>query len=95
MIRSLRESKKLPLRTVAAMLDIDQAILSRIERGERKAQKEHVSRLAQYFDTPEKELMIAWLSDKILYEIEDEDFGYEALIAAEEQVKYQIIKRQL
>jgi transcriptional regulator with XRE-family HTH domain len=91
-IRSLRESKKLPLRTVAAILDIDQAILSRIERGERKAQKEHVSRLAQYFDTPEKELMIAWLSDKILYEIEDEAFGYEALIAAEEQVKYQIIK---
>ena len=35
-IRKLRESKELPLRTVAAFLDIDQAILSKIERGHRK-----------------------------------------------------------
>ena len=36
-IRKLREDKELPLRTVAAYLDIDQAILSKIERGQRKA----------------------------------------------------------
>ena len=30
-IRQLREDKKLPLRTVAAFLDIDQAILSKME----------------------------------------------------------------
>jgi len=36
-IRNLQTDKQLPLRIVAAYLDIDQAILSRIERGEHKA----------------------------------------------------------
>jgi len=36
-IRKLREEKKLPLRIVSAYLDIDQAILSKIERGQRRA----------------------------------------------------------
>ena len=44
-IRNLRIDKQLPLRTVAAYLDIDQAILSRIERGERKATREHIVNL--------------------------------------------------
>ena len=35
--RELRESKQLPLRVVAAFLDIDPAIMSKIERGLRKA----------------------------------------------------------
>jgi transcriptional regulator with XRE-family HTH domain len=37
--RELREGKQLPLRTVAAYFDIDPAIISRIERGQRKIQK--------------------------------------------------------
>ena len=36
-IRKLREENKLPLRTVAAYLDIDQAILSKMERGQRRS----------------------------------------------------------
>ena len=34
-IRKLREKRELLLRTVAAYLDIDEAILSKIERGQR------------------------------------------------------------
>jgi len=45
-IRKLREEKELPLRTVAAYLDIDQAILSKIERGLRKPNRELVIQLA-------------------------------------------------
>ena len=36
-----------------------------------------------------KELLIDWLSDKIVYDIEEEEFGIEALKVAEEKVKYQ------
>jgi HTH-type transcriptional regulator, competence development regulator len=36
-IRKSREEKKLLLREVAAHLEIDQAVLSKIERGKRKA----------------------------------------------------------
>ncbi len=45
-IRKLREEKKLPLRTLAAYLDIDQAILSKIERGQRHANRSQVLLLA-------------------------------------------------
>jgi transcriptional regulator with XRE-family HTH domain len=34
--RQLREAKELPLRKMAALLDIDVAILSKMERGERR-----------------------------------------------------------
>lgn len=72
-LRKFRENKQLPLRVIAAYLDIDQAILSRIERGQRRASREQVVKLAKYFDVSETELLIAWLSDKVVYEIADED----------------------
>ena len=87
-IRNLRTDKQLPLRTVAAYLDIDQAILSRIERGERKATREHIVKLAQYFNVPEKDLLITWLADKVVYEIADENVAFEALKVAEEKIEY-------
>ncbi len=88
-IRKLREEKELPLRTVAAFLDIDQAILSKIERGQRKSTREQVVKLAGYFKVKENDLLIAWLSDKVVYELEDEDMALKALQVAEEKVKYQ------
>ena len=87
-IRKLREDKELPLRTVAAFLDIDQAILSKIERGQRKPSREQVVKLAGYFKVKENDLLIAWLSDKLVYEVEDEDMALKALQVAEERVKY-------
>ena len=87
-IRRLREEKGDPLRKVAAYLDIDQAILSKIERGQRKANKKQIEKLAKYFGTDKREMLVAWLRDRILYEIIDEDFGEEALKAAEEKIRY-------
>ncbi len=87
-IRKLREEKELPLRTVAAYLDIDQAILSRIERGQRKATREQIIKLAEYFKLKENDLLVAWLSDKLVYEVADEQVALKALRVAEEKVKY-------
>jgi HTH-type transcriptional regulator, competence development regulator len=87
-IRKLREEKELPLRTVAAFLDIDQAILSKVERGQRKPTREQVVKLAEYFKVKENDLLVAWLSDKLVYEVEDEDMALKALQVAEEKVKY-------
>jgi transcriptional regulator with XRE-family HTH domain len=91
-IRKLREEKELPLRTVAAYLDIDQAILSKIERGLRKPNRELVVKLAAYFQVPEKELLLAFLADKVLYEVANEEIGLEALQVAEERLKYNFSK---
>lgn len=89
-IRKLREDKELPLRIVSAYLDIDQAILSKIERGQRKATREQVVKLAEYFKVKENDLLVAWLSDKLVYEVQDEDFALQAMKVAEEKVKYNV-----
>lgn len=87
-IRKLRIEKSLPLRTVAAFLDIDQAILSKIERGQRKPGRELVSKLAVYFEVNENELLVAWLSDKLVHEVADEELALQALQVAEEKILY-------
>ncbi len=93
-IRKLREEKELPLRTVAAFLDIDQAILSKIERGHRKPTREQVVKLAGYFKVKENDLLVAWLSDKLVYELEDEEVALKALQVAEEKVKYNAARKK-
>ncbi len=87
-LRHIREEKELPLRKVAALLDIDVAILSKMERGERRITKEEVLKLANIYDYNADDLLVSFLSDKILYEIQDEDLGIEALKVAEEKAKY-------
>lgn len=93
-IRKLREEKELPLRTVAAFLDIDQAILSKIERGQRNASREQVIKLAGFFKVKETDLLVSWLSDKLVYEVADEDVALKALQVAEKKVKYNKTKRK-
>jgi len=87
-IRKLRESQGLPLRKVAAELDIDQSILSKIERGERNASKEQIIQIAKIFNVNEKELLINYLSDRVLYDLKDEDLAKEVLKVAEKKIEY-------
>lgn len=87
-LRHIREEKELPLRKVAALLDIDVAILSKMERGERKITKEIILKLADIYQCNSDELLVSFLSDKILYEIQDEDLGIKALKVAEQRAKY-------
>lgn len=92
-IRKLREKNELPLRTVAEFLKIDQAILSKIERGQRKPSREQVIKLAAYFKVKKNDLLVAWLSDKLVYELQDEDNALHALQVAEEKVAYTLFKK--
>jgi predicted nucleotidyltransferase len=87
-IRQLRIEKGVPLRTVAAYLDIDQAILSKIETGKRQAKKRHIIKLANYFKVNKEELLVIWLSSRILYELQDEELADKAIKLAEEQIAY-------
>ena len=64
-IRTLREQNGLLQRKVAAALDIDVGLYSKIERGERPAKLEQVIGLASIFNTDEKELLTLWLADQI------------------------------
>jgi len=87
-LRELREKAGFSLRKAAVAIDIDVAILSKMERGERKFSKELVLKLAELYKTDSDKLVIDYLSEKVLYELEDEEFGLEALKVAEKQLKY-------
>lgn len=64
-IKQLREDSGQLQRKVAAALDVDAGLYSKIERGERPAKREQVIALASIFNTDEKELLTLWLADQI------------------------------
>jgi transcriptional regulator with XRE-family HTH domain len=88
LIREKREMKGFLLREVSTQIGIDTAILSKIERGERKATKEQIIKLADILEIDKSLILTQYLSEKILYEIQNEDFGMEALKVAEKAIKY-------
>jgi len=87
-LRSTRENKGLLLREVAAQANIDQAILSKIERGERRATKNQIIRLAEVLRLNKNDVLVEYLSDKIANEVVYEDVAIEALKVAQGKVKY-------
>lgn len=92
LVRKLRLEKGYPLRRVAAFLDIDQAILSKIERGQRNITRDQVVKLAKFFNYSEKDMMVIYLSDRIVYEMGDDEYAKDALKVAEEQIEYMTFK---
>ena len=87
-IRKLREDQGLPIRKVAAHLDIDPSTLSKIERNERSANREHIRLLSELYNVSEETLLIDYLSDKISYDLIQEQCSDQVLQAAEEKIKY-------
>ena len=87
-IKTERENKGLLLRQVASALEIDQAIISKFERGERKPTKEQVEKFAEFYDLDKNKLITSWLSDQIANTIPYEINIKEVLVLAEEKAKY-------
>ena len=78
-IRQLREDNEMLIRELAAQLETDTAMLSKMERGERPFKKEDVITLATIFSQPQKELLTLWLAERILKNIAEEDHIIESL----------------
>ena len=72
-IKELREEQKLLQRQLAAILEIDTPMFSKIERGDRRAKRGPVITLAQQFKVDERELLTLWLADKVLDALEEGD----------------------
>lgn len=70
-IRELRDEQGVLQRQLAALLEIDTPMFSKIERGDRRAKREQVIKLAEYFHQDEKEMLTLWLADKVLDAIGD------------------------
>ncbi|MGF1637099.1 MAG: helix-turn-helix domain-containing protein [Cyclobacteriaceae bacterium] len=65
-LREQRDNKGLPLRKVAAELDIDTSILSKIERNEREATKEMLPIFSKVLERDLKEVEVKYILHSIM-----------------------------
>jgi len=86
LLKLAREQKGLKTREVAQLLKIDQALISKFENGQRNPTKTQIIKLAQLLEIDLETLTTAWLKEKILQEVANEEFGLKALQAAEKEL---------
>jgi len=65
-IRETREKQNLLLRQVAAHIEVDTALMSKAERGERNLNRKQVIKLAQLLKASEDDFISLWLCDKVI-----------------------------
>ena len=94
-IKELRESKGILQRQLAASLDIDTPMFSKIERGDRRAKREQVVKLAELLQNDVNELLTIWLADQVYEIVKDEDTAVGALKIAEITVKYSKVEKDV
>ena len=86
-IKELREEKQLLQRQLAAELEIDTPMFSKIERGERKAKREQVIELARLLEADVDELLTLWLAGQVYDLIEDEAMAKRVLKFVEKNIE--------
>jgi len=94
-IKELRENQGLLQRQLAASLEIDTPMFSKIERGERRAKREQVVKLAELLQTDENELLTVWLADQVYEIVKDEETASGALKVAESTLKYSTVVKHV
>ena len=87
LLKNAREQKGLKTREVAQLLGIDQALISKFENGTRKPTRDQIIKLASLLGIDFETLMIAWLKEKIIYEIGQDEFAYKALNMVREEME--------
>ena len=87
-LRRLREERQWSLKDLAIHLNIDISLLSKIERNERPGSKKLIEKITKIFEVDKNDLLIHFLSDRLVYEIRNEDLATEALKVAEQKIKY-------
>lgn len=86
--RRKREEKGLLIRQVAAVTEMDQALVSRIENGDRLPTKEQLNKLAGLYGLDLKVTYSAWLAERMLRDYGHEQYISEALNEASERIVY-------
>ena len=87
-IKELRGKHEVLQRQLAAYLEIDTPMFSKIERGDRRAKRSQVILLAKYFHIDEKDMLTLWLADKVLDTLEGE---YELCLDALDTAKAELM----
>ena len=87
-IRTLRLQQNVPLRVVAAAVEIDSTLLSRLELGERFPTDEQIKRFADYFQLPREELTAQVIADRIIAAYGAEEVTARAADLVRERLSY-------
>ena len=85
-IRELREQQELLQRQLSAELEIDTPMYSKLERGERRAKREQVIKMATIFQVDEKELLTLWLAGQVYEVVKNEEVAKAALQIVEQEL---------
>jgi HTH-type transcriptional regulator, competence development regulator len=92
-LQYLRHKKRMLIREVAEQLDVDPAIISKIENCKRRPTKYQVEQFASLYQINKRELLVAFYSDEVCQVLEKEEFAFEAIIQASKKIKqYQKVK---
>ncbi len=86
-IKELREEKGILQRQLAAELEVDTPMFSKIERGDRKAKREQVIQLAGLLEIRTEELLTLWLAGQVYELVKGEEFALNALKVVEETIE--------
>lgn len=90
LIKSKRESKGLLLREVAYKVDVDTALISKIEKGDRKPTREQIEKLALALDIDYNKLLTLWLSEKVYEDVQGEQVALDAIKLALKRIKTEV-----
>lgn len=86
-IRETREKQNLLLRQVAAHIEVDTALMSKAERGERNLNREQVIKLAQLLNSSEDEFVSLWLCDKVIEAVGEDPLAEQGIKKALTKIK--------
>lgn len=86
-LKSKREKKGLLLREVASKIEVDTALISKFEKGDRKPTREQIEKLAVALEIEISQLLTVWLSEKVYEEVKGENEAANALKLALKRIK--------
>lgn len=86
-IKETREKQNLLLRQVAAFIEVDTALMSNAERGERNLNRGQVIKLAKFFNSSEEEYIYLWLCDKVIEAVDNDPVATQGIKKALTKIK--------
>lgn len=92
-LRNLRQERGEPLRVVAAAIEVDSSLLSKIEHGERLPTEQQLEKLAKYFDVLLEELTAQAIAEKIVTSYASNPTTLQALKIAEARINTYLVHK--
>ena len=73
-LREMRDKKNILLRQIAAHLEVDTALISKLEKGDRNPNKEQVIKIAKFLNIDPDHLLTLWLADKVENAVANDEY---------------------